>query len=104
VLKVSSAANCTSSSNDGALLEYSLDGGNTYILIYDLGVFGGPPVASRPLQTDVISLPANQNPAKIQVLAEVFSQSSTACHQIYDIWVEVIPNTKWWPSIQELLD
>lgn len=104
-LKVTSLANCTSSSNDGVLLDYSLDGGKTFAAIYNLGAFGGPPTASRSLQTDAIPLPPTQNPANLQVLAEAFSQNSTGCHQIYDIWLEItLASPKWWPAIQQLLE
>lgn len=90
LLKVTSAANCTSSSNDGVEIQYSKDGThNNDTLIYQLGLFAGVAPQPRALQTDVITLPTTQNPANVRVLALVFSQSSTGCHQVYDAWLEI---------------
>ncbi len=62
LLKVTSAASCVSSSNDGEYIDYSLDGGSTFVgAFYILGLFAGVNPVTRPLQTDVISLPTNTN-------------------------------------------
>jgi len=90
LLKVTSAANCVSSSNDGVEIQYSKDGThNNDTLIYQLGLFAGVAPQPRSLQTDVITLPTTQNPANVRVLALVYSQSSTSCHQVYDTWLEI---------------
>jgi hypothetical protein len=89
-LKISSAANCGDAFNDGIELAYSLDGGNTYNFGYIMGLFGGACV-NRPQQTDVISLPTNQNLANVKVLAIFYSPAGTSSHQVYDAWIEVTP-------------
>jgi hypothetical protein len=85
-LKISSAANC-GNTNDGIELNYSLNGGNTWNLVYIMGLFGGACV-NRPQQTDVISLPVTQNLSQVQVLA-LFSSTGASSHQVFDAWIEV---------------
>ena len=85
-LKISSAANC-GNVNDGLELDYSVDGGNTWNLVYIMGLFGGSCV-NRPQQTDIISLPLNQDLSLVKVLAE-FSSTGSSSHQVFDAWIEV---------------
>jgi hypothetical protein len=85
-LKISSAANC-GDTNDGLELNYSVDGGNTWNLVYIMGLFGGSCV-NRPQQTDVISLPLTQNLSQVKVLA-LFSSTGASSHQVFDAWIEV---------------
>jgi hypothetical protein len=85
-LKVSSAANCATSS-DGIELNYSLDGGSTWNLVYIMGLFGGSCV-NRTQQTDIITLSNSQDLTQVKVLA-LFSSTGSSSHQVYDVWLEV---------------
>ncbi len=51
-----------------------------------MGLFGGACV-NRPLQTDVISLPAAQDLSRVRVLAMLYSTGASS-HRIYDLWIE----------------
>ncbi|HET9184455.1 MAG TPA: Ig-like domain-containing protein [Candidatus Angelobacter sp.] len=86
LLKVTSASNC-SASDDGIEIAYSLNGGPD-LPIYSIGFIGSGP-AVRALQTDVKSLPVPLNTADVDVVAMAKSPEFAACHQIYDIWMEV---------------
>jgi hypothetical protein len=86
-LKISSAANCVDASTDGLELNYSLDGGSTWNLVYIMGFYGGPCV-NRSQQTDIISLPLTQNLSQVQVFGAFYSTGS-ASHQVFDAWIEV---------------
>jgi hypothetical protein len=91
LLKITSAApNCDSGTgNDGVEINYSVNGGANYNLVYATGLFGGTPTANRPLTTDVISLPVTTNPANVTILNFVYSPSLLGCHQVYDAWIEL---------------
>jgi len=79
-LKVTSQASVTAIGGQ-TFVEYSLDGGSTWITIYSLASFG-----SHPLLTDAVSLPLTQNFANVQVQGW-FNSSATS--QINEIWIEV---------------
>jgi hypothetical protein len=85
-LKISSAANCATA-NDGLEINYSVDGGSTWNLVYIMGLFGGS-CFTRPQQTDVISLPLTQDLSLVKVLA-LFSSTGASSHQVFDSWIEV---------------
>jgi hypothetical protein len=70
-----------------AFLEYSLDGGNTFNMVYGLLTN-----QSWPLQTNVIALSNSQDLTKVQVRGEVSALSvgtggSYATQSIYEIWI-----------------
>lgn len=85
-LKISSAANC-GTVNDGIELDYSLDGGSTWNIVYNMGLFGGSCI-NRPQQTDVISLPLNQTLSQVQVRG-LFTSVGSSSHSVFDAWIEV---------------
>jgi len=85
-LKISSAANC-GSTTDQVELYYSLDAGATWNTIYSMGVSGGS-CFNRPLQTDVFSLSVGQDLTRVQVKG-LFNSPGTSSHQVYDAWIEV---------------
>jgi hypothetical protein len=68
-----------------ALLEYSLDGGNSFTTIYSQAAS-----TTRALQTDSIALPINQNLALIRVQASVSRNNGTrqtVTQTVYEAWV-----------------